>query len=431
MEKNYGIKVERAFLLKGKIYAPASKSYTIRAVIAAGLDSRVKIVNPLFSEDTSAAIGALKKLGARIKKGKGFLDIRGFRARPLLKSGRINVGESGTLLRLILPIIGLGKGKFIVNGSGTLLKRPNKPVAEALLSLGLDLRGKDSDYRLPISINGKGRISGGVVRVSAKISSQAISSLLIVAALAGRDVTLVVAGRPVSRPYIDITLDVLKWAGIRIHRKGYKRFFIPAGQSFKPKSDFVVPGDYSSAAFLIAASCLIKSDVAIAGLFEDRQGDSKIIHILRRMGAKINRVNNEVSIKGPFDLKGIDIDCSDTPDLVPILAVLGCFAKGKTRIFNIGHLAYKESNRIQTPADELKKLGARIRVGADSLTVEESSLKAGIVSGRNDHRIAMALAVCGLRTGGLTVKGAECINKSYPRFILDMKSLGARIAICP
>jgi 3-phosphoshikimate 1-carboxyvinyltransferase len=429
MKKDCLAKVEKAFYLKGRISAPPSKSYTIRAVIAAGLDARVKVINPLFSEDTLAAISALKKLGAVINKVGSFLQIKGFRGRPLLKNGRINVGESGTLLRLMLPIIGLGKGRFLIDGRGTLLDRPNKSIAEALLSLGLDLKGRGSDYRLPIAIDGKGHILGGTLKVSARMSSQAISSLLTVAGLAERDVTLMVDGNPVSRPYIDITLDVLKWAGIKIHRQRYKEFFIPAGQAFKPKKDFVVHGDYSSAAFLITACCLIKSDVVITDLVEDEQGDRKIIHILRRMGAKISHINNEVSIKGPFDLRGIDIDCSDTPDLVPILAVAGCFAKGKTRIYNIGHLAYKESNRIQTPADELRKLEARIMAGEDSLTIRESSLRPAEVSGCNDHRITMALAVCGLRIGGVTIKGPECICKSYPRFILDMKSLGAEIIV--
>lgn len=430
MRKNYKIRVEKALSLRGKIQAPPSKSYTIRAIISAGLNGNTKILNPLFSEDTIAAINALKRLGAGIKKGKNFLEVRGFRGVPTLKGAYINVGESGTLLRLLLPIIGLGKGKFFVQGRGSLLKRPNKPIAEALLSWGVDIRGKDSEFRLPVQINGKGAIRGGAIKVSARMSSQTISSLLTVAPKASRDVLIIVNGKAVSRPYIDITIDVLKWAGIKIHRRGYKRFSIKAGQIFRPKKDFLVHGDYSSAAFLIAACCLIKSDVVITDLVKDKQGDSRIIHILNRMGAKIQQSNNEVSIKGPFGLKGMDIDCADTPDLVPILAVAGCFAKGKTRIYNIGHLAYKESNRIQEPAAELKKLGAKINAGPDYLTVEESKLKPGEVCGCNDHRIAMALVVCGLRIGGITIKGAQCIDKSYPRFILDTKSLGAKIMNC-
>jgi 3-phosphoshikimate 1-carboxyvinyltransferase len=344
-------------------------------------------------------------------------------------AGEVNVGESGTLLRLILPIIALGKGKFLVRGEGTLLKRPHKAIAEVLLSLGARIQGKGSEFRLPLRIDARGELGGGKVKVSGQMSSQAISSLLTVAPLAVHDVELVVKDKVVSAPYIDITLNVLKRFGIKVKRQGYKRFFIKAPQTYEPKEDFVIHGDYSSAAFLIAAGCLVESDITITDLVNDSQGDRSIIQILNSMGAKIIHANGCARIRGPFNLKGRDIDCSDTPDLVPILAVAGCFAKGKTRIRNISHLAYKESNRIQAPAGELKKLGANIRVGADSLIIEESGLRPAVVSGCNDHRIAMALAVCGLRIGGIVIKGIDCINKSYPRFIPDMESLGARFII--
>lgn len=428
MKREALLRVEKTQCLKGKVKASPSKSYTIRAIACAALSGRVKIINPLISEDTQAAIGAFRLLGALIEKRGNALKVKGFVGRPFL-AGEVNVGESGTLLRLILPIIALGKGRFLVQGEGTLLKRPHKAIAEVLLSLGARIQGKDSEFRLPLRIDGRGELSGGKVKVSGQMSSQAISSLLTVAPLAVRDVELVVKDRVVSAPYIDITLNVLKLFGIKVKRQGYKRFFIKAPQTYEPKEDFVIHGDYSSAAFLITAGCLVESDITIADLVNDNQGDRNIIQILNSMGAKIIHANGCVRIRGPFNLKGRDIDCSDTPDLVPILAVAGCFAKGKTRIGNISHLAYKESNRILAPAGELKKLGANIRAGADSLIIEESVLRPAVVSGCNDHRIAMALAVCGLRIGGIAIKGIDCVNKSYPRFIPDMKSLGARFFI--
>ena len=457
MSRGYSLKVEKTSYLSGVIKAPSSKSYTIRAVILAGLDGRLKVFNPLYSDDTLAAIKALEVLGASIKKGNGFLDIRGFRGRPSLKKASINVGESGTLLRLVLPVIALGKGEFVVNGRGTLLKRTNKPIAQALLSLGVEIKGSDSDFRLPLTIDAKGKIPGGIVKVSGSLSSQTISSLLNIAPLAQRDTKIIAEGEVVSRPYIDITIDLLRQAGIKIvrpggsglpsdsqshqaeasglpsdsqsHRQGYGKFFVKSGQRINFKKDVIIHGDYSSAAFLIAASCLVKSDVTIIDLVKDSQGDRQIIRILNAMGAKIKHINNEVRIKGPFELKGIDVDCRDTPDLAPILTVVACFARGKTRIFNISHLAHKESNRIQAPAGELKKLGAKITAGSDTLVIEESALKPGVVSGCNDHRLAMSLAVAGLAVGGITISGAECINKSYPHFIADMQSLGAKFTI--
>lgn len=426
-EKLFDLKVEKAPYLRGALEAPASKSYTIRAILAASLNGKIRIVNPLFSQDTQAAIKALEVLGSRIRKKEGSLHVRGFQGRPSLKGQSVVVGESGTLLRLILPIIALGKGEFKINGRGTLLKRPNKPIVEALLSLGVDIKGKGQNSCLPITIHGKGAIPGGKVAVSANMSSQTISSLLMVSAFALRDTTIIIKDKVVSRPYIDITLDVLNMAGVKIQRRGYSRFFVKSGQGFKLKKDFIIHGDYSSAAFLIAASCLIKSDVIITDMVKDRQGDRKIVDILNKMGARIKHSADRIEIRGPFELKGIDIDCSDTPDLVPILLTVSCFAKGRTRIYNIGHLAYKESNRISAPAGELRKLGARIKIGRDKIIVQESSLRPqAVVSSCNDHRIAMALAVLGLRTGGLIIKNSECINKSYPNFIRDLKALGAK-----
>ena len=472
-EKLFDLKVEKTPHLRGALEAPASKSYTIRAILAASLNGKIRIVNPLFSQDTQAAIKALVALGARIRKKEGSLQIRGFQGRPSLRvksvhpalsypgqspcggKGGVNVGESGTLLRLILPIIALGEGEFEINGRGTLLKRPNKPIVEALLSLGVDIKGKGRDFRLPIVIQGKGAILGGKVSVSAAMSSQTISSLLMVSAFASRDTTIIIKDKVVSKPYIDITLDVLAMAGIKVKRQGYSRFFIKSGQSFKLKEDFVIHGDYSSAAFLIAASCLVKSDVVITDMLKDKQGDRRIIDILNKMGARIKHSGDRIEIHGPFELRGMDIDCSDMPDLVPVLLTMSCFARGRTKIYNIGHLAYKESNRVTAPAGELRKLGARIEIGRDRIIVHESYLKPeaawamaaaigsrtiapwligssttalrpAVVSSCDDHRIAMALAVLGLRTGGLTIKNAECINKSYPDFIRDFKALGAK-----
>lgn len=426
-KKNYNLRVEKTPFLKGMVQAPPSKSYTIRALIAAGLNGNARILNPLLSEDTIAAVKALKALGSAVRRRRYSLEVRGFKGRPVLSGGVINVGESGTLLRMILPVAALLRGKCRIDGRGTILKRTNKPIAQALLSMGVAVRAKEEDFRLPIIIEGCGRIKGGEVKVSGKISSQAISSLLSVAGLAEKDVHIRVSGMVVSRPYIDITLDVLRQAGIKVRKKGYGDFYIKSGQAFRFREDFTVHGDYSSAAFLIAAACLLKSEVVITDMARDKQGDRRIINILNRMGARIKHSGNEVRIRGPFSLKGLDIDCSDTPDLVPILAVIGCFASGRTRLYNIGHLAHKESNRVTEPAGELRKLGADISIGADNLIIRESALRPGTVCSRSDHRIAMSLAVAGLRTGGVTIQGAGAINKSYPDFIRDMRSLGAKI----
>lgn len=429
MEKNKitSIIVEKAPKLSGTIPAPPSKSYTHRAIMVGSINGRCRIINPLYSDDTLATINAWRELGAVFKKRPQSLHIKGCGGLPQLRSNSLNVGEAGTLLRFILPIIALAKGRIKITGEGTLSNRPNKAIIEALKSWDIDISGMGKEHKLPIRLNGKGWIRGGKIRVSGKDTSQAISALLIAAPFAKNDTTIILKDKLVSRPYVDVTLDILQKAGIRVKNKNYKRFYVQAGQQFKPRKKIIIHGDYSSAAFLIAAASLLPSNVIITDLANDKQGDKKIIPILNKMGAKIRRIKNTLKIKGPFELAGIDIDCSDIPDLVPILMVLGCFAKGETRLYNIAHLAHKESNRITAPAGELRKLGADVSITKNSMIVRQSSLKSGQVSSCDDHRIAMALVIAGLKTGDVEIRGVDCISKSYPDFLRDIKSLKAKV----
>ncbi|MBI5554660.1 MAG: 3-phosphoshikimate 1-carboxyvinyltransferase [Elusimicrobia bacterium] len=425
MQGNTNILIEKTPKIAGVIKAPPSKSYTHRAIMICSINGNCKIINPLYANDTLATINAWRQLGVIIKKTAKYLQIKGFCGLPRPKAHSIKVGESGTLLRFILPLVALAKGVFNIQGEGTLLGRSNRTIVEALKSWGLDIAGKGKDHKLPIRLESNCEIKGGKTFVSGKEGSQTLSALLIAASLAKEDTTIILKNKLVSRPYVDVTIDVLQQAGIKVKRDGYKVFSVPGAQKFNLPKSFIIHGDYSSAAFLIAAACLLQSEVTITDLINDKQGDKKIIDILNKMGARIKHTKNKVEIKGPFELKGINIDCGDTPDLVPVLAVLGCFAKGKTRINNISHLTYKESNRITAPAAELMKLGADISFTRDSITINQSCLQAGHVLSCNDHRIAMALVVAGLRIGEVRISGVECISKSYPDFLNDLKSLGA------
>lgn len=326
-----------------------------------------------------------------------------------------------------MPILALAKGAFTIIGEKTLLERSNKTIVEALHNWNIQVEGKDAQHKLPITIKGIGEIKGGKTEISGREGSQVVSSLLIAASWAKEDTTIIVKDRLASRPYVDITIDALKKAGIKIERDGYKKFTIKHDQPFRLKEDFVIPGDYSSAAFLIASACLVPSDVTVTNLFDDAQGDKKIINILNNMGAKIEHHGDSVKIKGPFELHGVNIDGGDIPDIVPILTAVACFAKGKTRITNIEHLSHKESDRIKSPASELCKLGAKITTDHNSITIFHSILKPGTVSSCGDHRIAMLLTAIGLRVGNVKITTTNCITKSYPSFLKDMQFLGADI----
>jgi 3-phosphoshikimate 1-carboxyvinyltransferase len=398
--------------------------------MVASLGGNSRIRNPLMCDDTRATIATWRKLGAVITREGNLLAIRGCRGVPRVPGGALDVGESGTLLRFVLSILPLATGQITVNGRGTIMGRTNKQVLDALRSWGVNVAGRGRDDCLPIVVDGCGRLAGGSATVDGNVTSQVVSSLLIAAPFAERDTTLRLDCRLVSRPYVDVTLDVLRWAGVSVERSGYKRFTVRRDQQLKPRGTYVVHGDYSSAAFLLAAGALTSSSIEVHDVVDDCQGDKRIIRILRGMGARIRHEDGVARIAGASRLHGLDIDGSDIPDLVPILCVLGSFASGTTRIRNIAHLAHKESNRLATPAGELKKLGARITVSKDSLVIRHSPLHGGTVSACKDHRIAMALTVAGIAMGGgVTVKGAESISKSYPGFTKDMKRLGADLSV--
>lgn len=416
--------------IRGVVKASPSKSYTHRAILVGSMSGRTVISNPLMCDDTRHTIRTCKRLGARITRHGNTLIVRGFDAGRRLNGPRhLNVGESGTLLRFVLPILAYGKGIFTVTGEGTLKARPNKAIVEVLRAWGVNIEGRGDEQKTPLRVSAVGALKGGRARVDGSMSSQVISALLIAAPFADNDTTLEIAGTLVSRPYVDVTLDVLGQAGITVERRGYKFFKVSSRQRFQPGTAFAIHGDYSSSAFLLAAAVLLKSDVTVTDLVEDKQGDKRIIGILRRMGARVERDGNSARVRGPFELKGIDINCRDIPDLVPILTVLGCFAEGRTRIHDIEHLAIKESNRIAQPAGELIKLGANISLRNREIVVKQSRLKSGRVSSWGDHRIAMSLTVAGLRIPrGIIVADAHCISKSYPRFVADMRKLRADIA---
>ncbi len=424
--KKYDLKVNRTKTLVGTIKIPSSKSYTHRALIIGSLAGNTIVTNPLYCDDTESAISVLTQIGFDIKKNGNKIIIKSSNKSDLTKKTKINVGESGTLLRLILSILATRKGEFIVEGKGTLLSRPNNAIVNTLKSLGTEICGQTEKQLLPITVKGNPDIFGGKISVSGKESSQTISSLIISSALSKKDTEITISDYLVSQPYVDITIDVLDTFGIKVINDNYKTFFIKGGQKFKNNIEYNIHGDYSSAAFIISAGCLIKSDIIIKDLVDDKQGDKAIINILNSMGAGIRKHDNDIKIFGPYKLHGINIDASNTPDLVPILTVLGTFAKGKTKIYNISHLAIKESNRIRTPCEELQKLGGKVKFTQDEIVVEHSNLTSGMLSSRNDHRIAMSMSVAGMVIGNLIITDAHVIHKSYPGFVKDMQNLGAK-----
>ncbi len=422
------LKVSPTASLKGSIYLPASKSYSIRAYIIGACGGESQIIRPSSCDDALVAMRVARALGCEIRCKKDTWILKAFQGGSRLRT--IDVGESGTVLRFLLPLLPLHTDHAIVTGQGTLIGRPNWHLLTALRRQGIKMRGQGDDESVPIQFSG-GALKPGQITIDGSLSSQFVSALLIAASRLPKDSRIKISGsKIVSKDYIVMTLQILEKAGIRVAVQGDRGFNIKGKQKFQGLKNFTVPSDYGLAAFLMAAACLVNSDVELRGSFGHDliQADGHIFDFLKTMGAQISRSKDVLKIKGPFKLKGGTFSLQACPDLVPIMAVLGLFAEGKTVLKDITHARVKESDRISDLREELLKVGAKVEERSNALIVYplQKPVSGAILDPHHDHRLAMAFAVLGLKTG-LTVKDIECSHKSYPNFVHDFKTLGAGV----
>jgi 3-phosphoshikimate 1-carboxyvinyltransferase len=416
--------------IKGEVFAPPSKSYTHRAITLAALSKESIVCRPLISADTLATIRASELFGATIEKVEENLIIHGVNGKPDVPDDVIDAANSGTTLRFMTAIAALTDGVTVLTGDSSLRTRPNGPLLEALNHLGITAFSTRGNERAPLVV--KGGLKGSEVSIKGSISSQFISALLIACPLAEKTTTLSIIGKLKSKPYVDVTLEMLELAGARIQtdKENGIRFIIPGKQKYDLK-DYTVPGDFSSASYLLAAAAMMEgSEVAVKNLFPSKQGDKVIIEVLKQMGADItwNIKTGTVIIRGGKPLKAITFDAGENPDLVPTIAVLAAFAEGESRIENAEHVRYKETDRLSALATELPKFGVELKEEKDSLTIEGGTLLHGAaVHGWHDHRIVMALAIAGMVVGNTTIDTIESVDVSYPEFFKDMCRLRAEI----
>ena len=415
--------------LNGSAKAPPSKAYTHRAIIAASLSNGSSMVhNALICDDTLATMNACRMLGAEIDKlSDNVIRVSGM-PKPETPNDVINCGESGSTMRFITPICALADGISVLTGGESLRRRPMGPLIEALNHLGVKCYSARMDGYPPIIVFGGG-IRGGKAFIRGDVSSQFISGLLFAAPLAEGDVDIILLTPLESKPYVDITLDVICRHGIKVS-VSENMFHVPCMQEYGPHDHFI-EGDYSSAAFLLAAASITNSHVRIENLPANTlQGDSAIIKVLSEAGAHIKVGDNFIEVDGAErPLKPINVDMRDNPDLVPVCAILACVSNGKSVIRGVRRLKFKESDRVEALLSELGKMGANITFSDDSLIIYGGgNLHGAEIDPHGDHRIAMACAVLALNARGETViHNAECINKSYPDFVRDMRLLGAEI----
>ena len=419
--------------LNGTIEIPPSKSYSHRAVIAAALaenGKKSKIDNLKFSVDITTTTDIMENWGAEIERFESALEIIGNGGKVAPRDKYVQCNESGSTIRFLIPVGITSENELIFDGKGKLVDRPLDSYYRIFDKQGL--KYETTGGKLPLTVNGK--LKPGNYEIDGNISSQFITGLLYALPLLEGDSKLIINKNLESKGYVDLTLEILKLAGIEIVNNDYKSFDIRGNQTYKP-FDYTVEGDYSQVAFWIVAGIISANrDNEVKCLHVNKnslQGDREIIEIVTRVGAKLEIFDDYVIVK-PSKTKGTVIDISQCPDIGPVLTVLASLSEGETRIINGERLRIKESDRITSIKTELNKLGGNVSDEGDSLSIQGvEGFRGGItVNAWNDHRIAMSLAIASTRCEKeIILEEAESVRKSYPHFWDDFVKMGGEIEV--
>lgn len=417
--------------VKGVIKAPPSKSQTHRFYTAALLSEGLSVVKqPSRCLDAEATLRAVRLMGCRVYRRGLEVKLMG-KGRPEAPDDIIHCRGSGTTIRIFTAISALAPGLTILTGDKSLRRRPMNPLLDSLRQLGIRCYSAKGG-RPPVAVLG-GSLKPGLVKMRGDISSQYVSGLLFTLAKAEGESIIQLTTPLVSKPYVDMTLEVLKMCSVDVYvSDDYRVFRIDGPYEFKPFKA-LVEGDYSSAAVLLVAAAVTGGKVKVEELKRNSlQPDRRILKILEDVGCRIRIGNRYVEVDGSVGIyDAFEVDVSDSPDLAPILVVLASSCSGISKLSGVSRLRFKESDRVKTLASQLGKMGLKIRTYGDHMIIEgPSRLKGAVIDPSNDHRIAMACAVAALKAQGETViKNASCVNKSYPGFYQDLKSLGASVEI--
>ncbi|WP_340099892.1 3-phosphoshikimate 1-carboxyvinyltransferase [Salinibaculum salinum] len=417
--------------VSGEAQAPPSKSYTHRAILAAGYADGATVHDPLVSADTRATARAVEAFGGSVARDEnaGTMEIDGFDGTPDVPDDVIDCANSGTTMRLVTAAAGLADGLTVLTGDDSLRSRPQGALLRALDQLGARAESTRSNGQAPLVVGGP--IVGGTAAIPGDVSSQFITALLMAGANTDAGIDIALETELKSAPYVDITLEVMDAFGVQA-RKTKRGFSVAGHQTYDAGDGYNVPGDFSSMSYLLAAGALAGDDsVTVTSAYPSAQGDQAIVDILEAMGAAVDwgRDTGEIVVQNSA-LEGIEVGVEDTPDLLPTIAVLGAAADGTTRITNAEHVRYKETDRVSAMAEALTKMGASVEEEQETLTVHggDTDLQGATVDGRADHRIIMALAIAGLvAEGTTTIRGIEHVDVSFPEFFDVISGLGASV----
>ena len=413
--------------IDGEVNLPGSKSLSNRALLLAALaEGRTKITNLLESDDTRHMLTALKQLGIRytlseerteciVEGNGGPLENKAFE--------ELFLGNAGTAMRPLCAALSLGKGDYLLTGEPRMKERPIGHLVDALRQAGAKINYLENEGYPPLQIEANG-LKGGEVRIDGTISSQFLTALLMAAPLAENDMTITIIGELVSKPYIDITLHMMKTFGVTVENEAYETFRIKGGQSYKAVERFMVEGDASSASYFLAAAAIKGGTVKVTGIGKNSvQGDVAFADVLEKMGAKVAWGEDFVSVtKG--ELNAVDMDFNHIPDAAMTIATTALFAKGTTTLRNIYNWRVKETDRLFAMATELRKVGAEVEEGEDYLTITPPKvLKHAAIDTYDDHRMAMCFSLLALDEASVTINEPECTAKTFPTYFEVLESI--------
>ena len=412
--------------LRGTVCAPGSKAYTHRALLASLLSQGETVIQGASEcDDVHRTLEGIRSLGAKVRTERGrILSYGAGKLSSYLKP--VDCGESGATLRFLTAIAGTSPARTTLRASKRLAKRPLKPLLKAMEMLGASTTISENKEGSEVKIQGP--IKGGETSIQGDISSQFISGLLFAAPLAATDVTIHVKGRLESRPYVDMSLDVLKRHGVSIETYN-NEFHVSAPQKYTC-AFHDVPGDFSSTAFVIAGAGVSGEEITVSGLNpRSIEPDAIFLKVIDQIGLEVKNKGQTLEVKGSM-LEPFEFDAINNPDLVPPLEVLGCFARGTSEIRGVKRLRYKETNRLQTIPAELGKMGAKIKVKGDVVKIRGGRLVGGELDSKHDHRVAMSCAIASIgATGDSSIHDADAVSKSYPEFFRDLTTLGVELRV--
>ena len=413
--------------VSGQVTLPGSKSITNRILLLSAIaDGATTIIGPLVSDDTLHMIDALKKLQVDLtQKDNGDILIHGTRGNFKNKSAEIFLGNAGTAFRPLTAALSFSKGQYTLSGLPRMHERPIKDLVDALLQLNADITYLGQEGYPPLKISPSEIMINGPIKIRGDISSQFLTSLLMAMPLTKKEVVIEIEGDLISKPYIDITLNLMARFGIHVKKIDWKHFVIPGSSSYVSPGEIFVEGDASSASYFLAAGALA-GDIEVKGIGRNSiQGDLKFAEALVLMGADINILEASIQVTKVAALQAINLDCNHIPDAAMTLAVLALFAKGTTTLLNIGSWRVKETDRIKAMATELRKLGAAVTEGNDFIEITPPlKIKEHVeIDTYDDHRMAMCFSLVSLRNIPITINDPACVNKTFPTYFEVLESI--------